>query len=108
MLNWAGQRKSPPDNSNHWLPYRSIIKYLQMLKPEHFSSETLLRHFDQDPENSALIVGFCLLAVVLFHFIVEFREKTNNNRTYKWFLFNGVFIHLLMDGVVGYLHLIKP
>lgn len=79
-----------------------------MPTPEHFNSETLRRLLEQDIDQTTLIVGLCTLTFLLLHFLVDFKDKANNNGTYKWFLANAIFIHVLMDGLVGYFHLIKP
>jgi hypothetical protein len=79
-----------------------------MLKSEHFNFDTLVRLFQQDAEQMVLIVGLCILTYFFIHFVISFRDKASNNGTYRWFLFNCIFIHILMDGLVGYFHLIKP
>lgn len=79
-----------------------------MLKPEHFDWKTLVRLLYQDAEQTTLVVGVCIFVYIFLHYVITFENRANNTRTYKWFLFNAVFIHVLMDGIVGYFHIPKP
>lgn len=60
------------------------------------------------PQESLLVIAGCVLTFLIIHFGIPFKNKLGNNGTYRWFLINAVFIHIMLDGLVGYFHLIPP